>query len=157
MKYLGEASAAQGITRADQLFQMADPAFKGTITTEELKEAIKNTLKGSVGLNFKKLEKVLDVRGNGYITRTQFVDLVENALASDADTSEYHRIAESLTGSQSKQQDLGKSRSPSKATQQERARARTVRFQEQPSAQEAPAGAEPARARAQSMQKPKAS
>jgi hypothetical protein len=48
---------------------MADPAFKGTITTEELKETIKNTLKESMALNFKKLEKVLNVRGNGYITR----------------------------------------------------------------------------------------
>jgi hypothetical protein len=127
---------------------MADPAFKGTITTEELKETIKNTLKDTVGLNFKKLEKVLDVRGNGYITRTQFVDLIENALASDADTSEYHRIAGSLTGSQNKQQDPGRARSPSKAAQQEKARARTVKFQEQPSAPEAPAGAKPARARA---------
>lgn len=151
MKYLGEASAAQGIARADQLFQMADPAFKGTITTEELKETIKNTLKDNVGLNFKKLEKVLDVRGNGYITRTQFVDLIENALASDADTSEYRRIAGSLAGGQNKQQDPGRAKSPSKAAQQEKARARTVRFQEQPSASEAPAGAQPTRERSQSM------
>ena len=102
---------------------MADPAFKGTITTEELKETIKSTVKGTAGLNFKKLEKVLDVRGNGYITRTQFVDLIESAVASDADTSKYRQLAASLAGAQA-----NASSSPSKTTEKERARAKTVRF-----------------------------
>lgn len=96
LKYLAEVIQAQGIAGPDKLFLAADPSFKGTVTVDELKAVIKSTIKDSGGINFKKLEKALNVRGNGYITRSQFVEMVENAQNSDADISEYQRIADSL-------------------------------------------------------------
>ena len=97
LKYLNEACEAEGLS-ADKLFKMADRNFRGVLTADELKAQVKQTLpKQSTGMNFKKLMKAFDANNNGTIELNEFVDLLEAAARSDADTSGHHKISQSLS------------------------------------------------------------
>ena len=97
MKYLHEACEAEGLS-ADKLFKIADKNFNGILTVDELKQQVKQTLpQHCAGMNFKKLMKAFDVNNNGQIELDEFVNLLGAAAQSNADTSEYHRISQSLS------------------------------------------------------------
>jgi Ca2+-binding EF-hand superfamily protein len=59
---------------------------------------VKKTLPNqSLAINFKKLMKAFDMNGNGSIDLPEFVNLMDQAGLSNADTQSYHKIAESIT------------------------------------------------------------
>ena len=97
VKFLHEAIEAEG-TSSGKLFKIADKDSRGFLTIDELKDQIKQTLPmHSEGMNFKKLGKAFDVNKNGQIELDEFVNLLKEAAQSNADTSEYHRISQSLS------------------------------------------------------------
>ena len=102
LKFIKEALDDSKIT-VEQLFKDADADFSGTLSVEELKEQVKKTLPNhSTGINFKKLMKAFDMNGNGQIDLPEFVNLLDQAGKSNADTSSYHKITESISPGKSK-------------------------------------------------------
>jgi len=47
-------------------------------------------------INFVKLEKAFDTKNTGLISKNDFLELILEAKESDADTSNFHKIAKSL-------------------------------------------------------------
>jgi len=98
LKYLGEIIEKEGITPA-RLFKMADKNHDRVLSCDELRDQVKEAFPESfAGLNFKKLVKAFDSNGNGLIEDSEFVNLIEGALNSNADTSQFQRISGALGG-----------------------------------------------------------
>jgi len=53
-------------------------------------------------INFVKLEKAFDTKNTGLISKNDFLELILEAKESDADTSNFHKIAKSLNATPSK-------------------------------------------------------
>jgi hypothetical protein len=98
IKYFAECLQKENITPL-RFFKKADRNFNQVLTVDELKDQVKISLPQSfAGLNFKKLTKALDQNNNGLVEQSEFVGLLDQALASGADTSQFRRISGALAG-----------------------------------------------------------
>jgi len=73
------------------------------LRVDQLKEHVKVSLPDRFGgLPFKKLALALDVNNTGIIYQNEFVQLMQRAAQSGADTSQFSRISNALSGSPAK-------------------------------------------------------
>ena len=73
-----------------RFFKKADKNFNLVLTVDEIKDEIRLSLPNAfAGLNFKKLARALDANNNGIIEQNEFISLLDNALGSFADTSQF--------------------------------------------------------------------
>jgi hypothetical protein len=93
IKYFAECLRKEDITPL-RFFKKADRNFNQVLTVEELKDQVQISLAESfAGLNFKKLTKALDQNKNGLVEQDEFVELLEAALGSGTDTSQFQRVS----------------------------------------------------------------
>ena len=98
IKYFAECLEEENLTPA-RFFKKADKNFNLVLTVDEIKDEIRNSLPNAfAGLNFKKLAKALDANNNGIIEQNEFISLLDNALGSFADTTQFQRISGAIGG-----------------------------------------------------------
>ena len=93
IKYVAECLRKEDVTPL-RFFKKADRNFNKVLTVEELKDQVQISLpEAGAGLNFKKLMKALDQNNNGLVEQEEFVGLLDAALGSGADTSQFQRVS----------------------------------------------------------------
>ena len=93
IKYVAECLRKADITPL-RFFKKADRNFNQVLTVEELKDQVQISLpEACAGLNFKKLTKALDQNNSGLVEQGEFVGLLDAALGSGADTSQFQRVS----------------------------------------------------------------
>lgn len=99
LKYLAQCLKDDNL-RPDQFFMQADKQMTRVLRIDQLKEHVKVSLPDRFGgLPFKKLALALDINNTGIIYQNEFVQLMQRAAQSGADTSQFSRISNALSGS----------------------------------------------------------
>ena len=76
---MGEAIQKDQTTPA-RFYNQVDKHFNDTVVVEDLKNHAKNTLGASFNGNFVSLELALDQQRKGFLTKEEFVGLIDNAM-----------------------------------------------------------------------------
>lgn len=93
LKHLGQSLDQEG-TKVSSFFRQLDRQRNGILQCREIKEGVKENLQDQFGgLNFNKLEKALDLNGNGILSEEEFVKLISDAKQSQVSTKQYNAIS----------------------------------------------------------------
>lgn len=102
LKYLAESLKADNL-KPEQFFMQADKQMTRVLRVDQLKDHVKASLLNKFdGLNFMKLAVALNINNTGIVYQNEFVQLMQRAAQSGADTSQFHRIVSAISGSPAK-------------------------------------------------------
>ena len=101
LKYFSQIMKKENLT-AERLFRQVDPYRSGVVSLEDFKNKIKVISPQMQNVNIKKLMNAIsqDIdQSSGVIEEQDFIQLMDQATRSSADTSEFNRINDALSGS----------------------------------------------------------